>query len=132
MTIDLDAGATLERMKEVTGCKTDKELGDYFGSATSTVSNWRSRNRIPIEECITLSVQKGISLDWLVFGISLYEKDSPTRPVSEEVALDPRAARIIQFVTLWSRTRNSDEMAWLEQHLRRTVAEYAEWAVGRE
>lgn len=58
----------VDRMKTVLGFSKDKELADYLGGSRSTTAVWKSRGTIPINECISIAVKNGVSLDWLVLG----------------------------------------------------------------
>lgn len=58
----------MERMKALTGLTSDYALAKRFGKSTSAIHNWRKRGTIPIDECIQLSVEYNVSLDWLVLG----------------------------------------------------------------
>ena len=58
----------MQRMREVLAVDSDYKLAKAIGKSTSALSNWRKRGSIPIDECISLSVSHGVSLDWLIFG----------------------------------------------------------------
>ncbi len=62
------AASVIERMRNAVGVDTDKELAERLDVKPSTPSNWRSRNKLPLEECLHLATEQGLSLDWLVFG----------------------------------------------------------------
>lgn len=113
----------IDRLKEVLEVTKDAELAKALGKHRNYVFGLRQRDSIPYEECIKVAHENGASLDWLLLG----KKDgSPGEYYSTETD-DPRAARIVGFVTNWQQTKVPDELAWLEQHLRRTVPEYADW-----
>lgn len=76
----------IHRMKTVLGVTMDKDVADYYDVARSQVSAWKSRGRIPFDECIRLAEQFDVSLDWLVFGRGHRE----VRPATlREVPADP-------------------------------------------
>ena len=54
----------ITRMKSVLGVSMDKDLAEYFDIKQASVTNWRKRGTIPIEQCMQLSVSTGITLDW--------------------------------------------------------------------
>lgn len=58
----------MHRMRLVLGVDSDYKLARLVGKSTSALSNWRKRGSIPIDECISLSVSHGVSLDWLILG----------------------------------------------------------------
>lgn len=58
----------LARLQAATGSKNDAELARRLGVSPSTVSAWRNRLVVPYAECVTIAVEKGVSLDKLIFG----------------------------------------------------------------
>lgn len=58
----------VDRMKAVYGFKTDAELAAHFGGSRSGPSVWKKRGSIPFDECITIALERNISLDWLILG----------------------------------------------------------------
>ena len=58
----------LSRMKSVLEVSMDKDVAAYFGIKQASVHNWRKRGTVPYEQCVQLSLEKGVSLDWLVIG----------------------------------------------------------------
>lgn len=58
----------MERMKSVLCLDSDTQLAKVLGRAGSSVSNWRVRGNVPIDECIRFAQTQGISLDWLILG----------------------------------------------------------------
>lgn len=124
---ELNAGAVIDRMQQVVGVRTDIALGKYLGFGTSTVSGWRTRNRVPYEECVILAKRKGVSLDWLLLGTGTM--DGAMLPPG--VPDDARLHRLDQFLAHWHATRSDDDQVWLEMQLARAVPEYAEWLAAR-
>lgn len=127
----LKAGPVIDRMREVVGVKTDIALGSFFGLGTSAVSNWRQRNTLPIEECVNLSIRKGVSLDWLILGVDTASGSRGFQGVREDGAGDERVQRMHQFLNHWDAVRGADDKVWLEMQLARAVPEYAEWVASR-
>lgn len=62
------ADQIMHRMRQVLDVDSDYKLAKLLGKSTSALSNWRKRGSIPIDECISLSVSRGVSLDWLILG----------------------------------------------------------------
>jgi hypothetical protein len=58
----------LKRIKSCIASKKDKDCAEALGVATSTLHNWKKRNTIPIQELYSFSIDKSISLDWLLTG----------------------------------------------------------------
>lgn len=124
-----DSGPVIDRMQQVVGVRTDIALGAFFGYGTSTVSGWRSRHKVPFEECVILAKRKGVSLDWLIHGIG-----TPDRAASHQVRDEPgdeRMQRLHLFLDHWQATRSEDDRVWLEMQMARAVPEYAEWVAAR-
>jgi transcriptional regulator with XRE-family HTH domain len=129
----LDADAIIVRMRQVYGVKYDTELATELGLSKAAPSNWRQRNSPPYELCVEIARNKGISLDWLIFGvgemrlgarkeISRGKERAETLP-----ATHPAAERVSHFVYWWQVSHTQDEMIWLEQQFKRAVPEYGEW-----
>lgn len=127
---EVNAGAVIDRMRQAVDVKTDIALGSYFGLGTSAVSNWRKRNTIPYDECVILSIRKGISLDWLVLGTYGGIVDE-RHMVHDRPPTDERMTRLRAFLTHWDATRGDDDKVWLEMQIARAVPEYAEWVAAR-
>jgi hypothetical protein len=132
--IDLDE--LIQRMRLVHGSKNDTELTAALGISRSATSNWRNRNSPPYEICVDIARKKGVSLDWLIFGIGNMrigtQGAAPSNPSHVDIANDPssRVERISQFVYWWYVNRTQDEMVWLETQFKRAVPEYGEWGTG--
>lgn len=129
----MDADDIIRRMRQVYDVKHDTELALALGLSKAAPSNWRQRNSPPYEVCVDIARNKGISLDWLIFGVGDMRLGvrgtEPTDPPMVDVANDPspRAERISQFVYWWHLNRTQDEMVWLETQFKRAVPEYGEW-----
>jgi len=130
---DLNAGPIIDRMQQVADVRTDIALGAYFGHGTSTVSGWRTRNKVPYEECVILAKRKGVSLDWLLLGLGAMQPAGDTAAAANDAAGDDeRVRRMVAFLRHWSATNSSDNTVWLEMQFARTVPEYAEWVSSRK
>lgn len=55
-------------MKTVLGVQMDKELSELLGGSKGFVSVIKNRGTVPYAECITLAIERNISLDWLILG----------------------------------------------------------------
>lgn len=134
MGVTVNAEEVIERIKTLLDARNDDDVSRYFGVSKSTVGNWRQRNSIPWDYCAKLALEKGKSLDWLIYGVCIYEGKAeipfPVDRVESPQALynaGERAQRIIRFVLRWETTRHDDDMAWLERHLSRTIPEYSDY-----
>ncbi|MDR6642783.1 hypothetical protein J2X57_001995 [Luteibacter sp. 1214] len=63
-----DAGDIIDRMQQVFGVATDVALAEKLGLGRKSTNNWRARDYKPLDACLELAVERGVSLDWLVFG----------------------------------------------------------------
>jgi hypothetical protein len=58
----------INRLKMKLGFTTDRELYDLMDVKQGTFTNWRSRNKIPYEEIITICVIKKFNLNYILSG----------------------------------------------------------------
>lgn len=58
----------LDRLSAVLGRKGDADLAEGLGVQRTTVSSWKSRGKIPYEECWEVACQNQIRMDWLLSG----------------------------------------------------------------
>jgi len=137
--IELDAGEIIGRMRQVVGAKNDAGLSAALGlTGASAPSNWRQRNSPPFAFCVNIAAALGVSLDWLIFGrgrrvgATSDEAMDSAVPTPVTATSTPSAERITRFVNEWDATRSPEEVIWLEQHLKRTVPEYAAWLSERQ
>ncbi|WP_228141669.1 LexA family transcriptional regulator [Marinobacter sp. X15-166B] len=62
-------------MKELLGMERDKDIATYFGVNPQMIYNWKARGTIPLDQCVQLRFEKGVSLDWLLLGLGEGEVD---------------------------------------------------------
>jgi transcriptional regulator with XRE-family HTH domain len=66
----IDTKALFERIKEILEVITQNDIADYFDVSPKTVSEWKNENTtLPYPRLISLAGSKGISLNWLFYGI---------------------------------------------------------------
>ncbi|WP_421670229.1 phage repressor protein CI [Rahnella sp. EDr1-12] len=58
----------LQRILEAYGFKTQKELSEYLGISTGTISTWVRREFFPGDVVIACALETGVSLAWLSTG----------------------------------------------------------------
>jgi hypothetical protein len=58
----------IDRMKTVLGVQQDKQASELLGGSKSFISVIKNRGTIPFTECLTLAIEKGARLDWLILG----------------------------------------------------------------
>ena len=121
----VDANAVIDRLRKAVAVETDTELAAYLNVGTSTVSNWRKRNSIPIERLVPVLIEVGQTLEYLLFGTRSPRLEDrpvldddlvesvfkllarygfavfPTRPTGD----DPVKAAVLEYRFLERRTR---------------------------
>jgi len=129
----MDIDGIIERMRLAHGVKNDTQLAQALGLAKSAPSNWRFRNSVPVDMCFETACNKGVSMDWLIFGVGDMRlgvrgaDPAGSDPDSAQPAPGPAVERLAQFMYWWHVNRSPDDMAWLETQFRRGVPEYGEW-----
>lgn len=131
MAQGLVAGEVVDRLRTLYSVSTDKALATAMGVPTTTVSSWRSRNRVPYDECVVAVRKFRCSFDWLFLGIGAEPGLDMPYAVHERSGTDPRLRRLTQFIGYWQSTHGEDEKAWLEMQVARAVPEYTEWVAQR-
>ena len=58
----------MARAAELVKVKSDKELAMALGVAPQTLTNWKSREKIPWDYLYSLSLEKNESFEWLITG----------------------------------------------------------------
>ena len=71
----------LSRILTAYGFKTQKELSEYFGISTGTISTWIRREFFPADMVIACALDTGVSLEWISTGIG-EPKAAPDAEVS--------------------------------------------------
>lgn len=75
----------IDRMKEITGCKSDIELSTRLGGSKTMISNRKIRGSVPFHEAMDLAITTGASLDWLILGRRGEDAEPLDGPVLEPV-----------------------------------------------
>lgn len=83
MTSPVDIEALIGRLRSVLQAKSDADLARKLGlSDRSVLTNWKRRGTTPLSECLQVSRENGISLDWLLTGegeMNRYSTNGETR-----------------------------------------------------
>lgn len=69
------ATAIIERLKAAIDISTDAELAALLGCSRTTISNWRSRNTVPLGRLRRLCKERGVPVDYLLSGRLGWEAD---------------------------------------------------------
>lgn len=72
---DQDAGGVLDRFKDALELRTDTDLASILGVSKSTLSNWRSRNSIPLSKIRVACRKYGVPMDYLLTGNVIYDRN---------------------------------------------------------
>ncbi|MDD4700838.1 MAG: helix-turn-helix domain-containing protein [Desulfovibrio sp.] len=83
-----DYSLAMERIKTVTGCKTQQDLAKFLGVSQSCISDAKKRMAIPAEWLLKLLQKQGINPDWIRSGLGAQylhpsESHSDIRPNSQ-------------------------------------------------
>lgn len=70
--------AVLKRVMSAYGHSTQKELSEYLGISTGTISTWVRREYFPGDVVITCALDTGASLEWLATGEMNTERNEET------------------------------------------------------
>ncbi len=62
------AAEIVGRLREIYGVDTDSALCQVAGINRQTLSGWKSRDSIDYSLCVSIAIEKGYSLDWLLTG----------------------------------------------------------------
>lgn len=135
-----DIDAIIKRMHQVLGVGRDTALAKGLGLGSSAPANWRLRSAPPFAVCAKLALDKGVSLDWLLFGVGEMRRKSIRGKAA--LAVVPRGdssesesshiERIIRFARFWEASQPPDEAVWLELQIKRTIPEYAQWLASQD
>lgn len=71
----------LVRAKTATQSKSDYELSKYLGITTAAISGYKKRQSLPLEQCVKIAEQTGVSLDWLILGKGDMQPKTASNPV---------------------------------------------------
>ncbi|MCG9758772.1 helix-turn-helix domain containing protein [Pseudoalteromonas sp. Isolate6] len=61
-----------ERIKHLYDFKNLTELSKYFGKNGNWAASMNKNDSIPYPQCVQAAAEKGVSLDWLLFGKDSY------------------------------------------------------------
>lgn len=75
--LNFSADEIIERLLKIYSVKTMKELAEILEISAVAVTNWKKRNAVPSEILFRTSLEKGVSLDWLVYGKEVSKELDP-------------------------------------------------------
>lgn len=79
----------LERAKLALSASSDKDFAHKLGINASTVVGYKQRGVVPLEQCIKIAEQTGVSLDWLILGKGESDKNTAAGKAIPSVVLVP-------------------------------------------
>lgn len=79
----------LERAKLALSVSSDKDFAHKLGINASTVVGYKQRGVVPLEQCIKIAEQTGVSLDWLILGKGESDKNTAPGKATPSVVLVP-------------------------------------------
>lgn len=75
----------LERLRIVTGQKSDRAMCIHIGLKESISGAWKRRNTIPYEACFIAAEKTGYNAEWILTGKGAQKHGDPTPPeINEE------------------------------------------------
>lgn len=87
------AAEVIARLREVYDVSSDSALCQATGINRQTLSGWKSRNSIDYAQCVSLALERGCSLDWLLTGAGARQRGESS-PV---LAMTPAEAAILEL-----------------------------------
>lgn len=79
---------SIERAKLAINAKSDADFARWLGFATSVIAGYRKRDAVPLEQCIKIAEQTGVSLDWLIAGKGeMYGATAPELSAEQKMLL---------------------------------------------
>ena len=103
----------INRVKEVSGLRTDADVAKCLGLKPNTLSERKARNSVPYEEIFKFCIENEIYFDWILTGIgprlkirdlaqeprTPYETSSDSGPYDEKVGELKRAIETIKTIS---------------------------------
>ena len=77
----MDVNEILRRVGEIIGSQSNVDIAKALQVAPQTSSNWKARRTIPWKEAYVFSIERGLSMTWLLTGEG--------QPWSDDVAAPP-------------------------------------------
>jgi len=101
----ISAASVLERLWALLDVDSDSKLARAIGVNRQTLGSWRSRDSVPYELCVSLALERGASLDWLIAGNGEMFKSNQTGQVMAET---PREEAVLTMFRALSEDEQRD------------------------
>lgn len=75
----ISAQDVLIRLSQALGTKGDSELAASLGVAKQTISTWKKRDKVPLEQVVETSLAHDLSVDAILFGDKFSASNQPTK-----------------------------------------------------
>lgn len=85
--------SVLNRIMEAYKFKTQKELSEYFGISTGTISTWVRRDFFPSEIVIACALDTGVSLQWLSTGDNPEDTNTNTNIDTSSISIPSKSLK---------------------------------------
>lgn len=82
-----EANQIIDRLLEVHNLSSDSTLALSLNINKQSISNWRNRNSIPFELCMSIAKEKDIDLNWLLKGEGGMYRHQPIAPTSRKLQM---------------------------------------------
>lgn len=99
--------AIVDRLIHVFGVRNRLELGDLLGMHPGSFSTWQSRNTTPFELLVRIHLITGLSMEYLLFGITENKVEAITAERTKTLFLDGKVENVptdyeVSFVKVFS------------------------------
>ncbi len=107
---EISAQHVLSRLSKALGATSDSELAEKLGVAKQTISTWKKRDKVPLEQIVDTALSYGLSVDSMLFG-ERHSSDTRAKPVNVEQMLSTHSdIRLAEEVL-----EGLDEELWLKE-----------------
>jgi putative methionine-R-sulfoxide reductase with GAF domain len=123
--MSLDFNKIYERLKTIPGLKNKAKIAESIHIKPAALTNYKKKNKWPIETLHKLAVKHNLSMDWLLTGEGPMrrEDEAGVPTVKEEAHLDPATAEILRLTReiMQSDTSYADALSTNVVHFHRAV-----------
>jgi len=124
---DISLEQVLKRVGSFCDAETDSEIATRLGVSRQTLSGWKRRNAIPYETLVAFAKERGLSLNYILWGDESEYLDMPTgermlidsfgqmthlnfRPGSADVSLDSADVnKILKACSIYEKMKESPD-----------------------
>jgi len=103
---------TWERIKQITGWSDYKDLAEFIGSSSQSISGVKKRGKFPLEWARKIALEFGSSTDFIMDGEGEMKRGSVTYPPCEQLNQDLAGFTVAQGSTKPTVTGAKKDLAW--------------------